>query len=409
MTPHTRNGMLARWRMVAFAWLLCPLAVVVANARDEDPTSSTIAFRHFVANNATMTCTSDEHARPFNNQIRGVNLGGWMVLEPWITPSLFYQFLGAGVNQTAFDMYTFCDVLGAEEANRQLRRHWDTWVTEEIVQQLADSGAVNSFRLPIGDFQFVPYGPYAQCVEGGLEYVDRLLDWAYSRGISVLFDIHTAPGSQNGFDNSGKTNGFQWTSALSSDFAGLTTFEHWPIRTAEWIGTFDSDTATYSSINYVNIAHSLEVIQRIVDMYSGHPAVLGLEPLNEPWQYTPLDVLQRFYWEGYLIVKKSAPYWKYIMHDSFRLTVWGGFMDGCPDRALDTHIYQAWRDPGSRIDFYTDACRQKAAIALMENTFGPVIVGEWSLATDNCGTKRNNDMFFHCCLRLCPCLYTRNR
>jgi len=23
----------------------------------------------------------------------GVNLGGWMVLEPWIAPSLFYQFL----------------------------------------------------------------------------------------------------------------------------------------------------------------------------------------------------------------------------------------------------------------------------------------------------------------------------
>lgn len=24
----------------------------------------------------------------------GVNIGGWMVLEPWITPSLFYRFLG---------------------------------------------------------------------------------------------------------------------------------------------------------------------------------------------------------------------------------------------------------------------------------------------------------------------------
>ena len=24
----------------------------------------------------------------------GTNAGGWMVLEPWITPSLFYRFLG---------------------------------------------------------------------------------------------------------------------------------------------------------------------------------------------------------------------------------------------------------------------------------------------------------------------------
>ena len=32
----------------------------------------------------------------FNIQysMTGTALGGWMVLEPWITPSLFYQFLG---------------------------------------------------------------------------------------------------------------------------------------------------------------------------------------------------------------------------------------------------------------------------------------------------------------------------
>jgi hypothetical protein len=101
--------------------------------------------------------------------------------------------------------------------------------------------------------------------------------------------------------------------------------------------------------------------------------------------------LQRFYWEGYLIVKKRAPYWKYLMHDSFRLDpkIWGGFMDGCPERALDTHIYQAWRNPDSRIGYYTDACSQKRSIAAMERAFGPVIVGEWSLATDNCAMWLN--------------------
>lgn len=117
-------------------------------------------FLHFVAMNDTQTCVGDKHATPFNNQIRGVNLGGWMVLEPWITPSLFYQFLGQGEGHVAFDTYTFCEVLGPEEANKQLRRHWETWVTEDIVQQLVDSGAVNSLRLPIGDYMYKPYGPY---------------------------------------------------------------------------------------------------------------------------------------------------------------------------------------------------------------------------------------------------------
>ena len=39
----------------------------------------------------------------------GTNAGGWMVLEPWITPSLFYQFLDKGNGTAGFDMYTFCD------------------------------------------------------------------------------------------------------------------------------------------------------------------------------------------------------------------------------------------------------------------------------------------------------------
>jgi len=62
-------------------------------------------FLHFLAYNESRSCSGDAHALPFNNQIRGVNLGGWMVLEPWITPSLFYQFLGKDEKTTAVDMH----------------------------------------------------------------------------------------------------------------------------------------------------------------------------------------------------------------------------------------------------------------------------------------------------------------
>ena len=85
-----------------------------------------------------------------------------MVLEPWITPSLFYQFLGKGVGEVGMDHYSFCEVLGPKEGNKQLRRHWESWVTEEIIEELAGSGAVNSLRVPVGDFMFEPYGPYGE-------------------------------------------------------------------------------------------------------------------------------------------------------------------------------------------------------------------------------------------------------
>jgi glucan 1,3-beta-glucosidase len=203
--------------------LLPSLLALALSASSLSPISAT-TFKHFIPHNETQTCTADEHAMPFNNQIRGVNLGGWMVLEPWITPSLFYQFLGKDEKTTATDIYSFCKVLGKEEGNKQLRRHWDHWVTEEIIEQLKDSGAVNSLRLPVGDWMYVPYGPYVGCTDGALDYVDNLLDWAHANGLSVLLDIHGIKDSQNGFDNSGQCQGFEWTSILNTVPAGDVTF-----------------------------------------------------------------------------------------------------------------------------------------------------------------------------------------
>ena len=155
---------------------------------DESPDDA-IQFKHFVAHNKTMTCSADEHALPFNNQIRGTNLGGWMVLEPWITPSLFYQFLGADENSTAFDMYTFCEVLGPKEGNKQLRRHWKTWVTEAHIETMYHSGAVNSLRLPVGDFMYKPYGPYGKrmCIQLISSRVILLLTFLLLLFVQLLF------------------------------------------------------------------------------------------------------------------------------------------------------------------------------------------------------------------------------
>lgn len=70
-------------------WLGSVLVKGDGNTTSSTDDADSTQFMHFVAHNKTMTCSADEHARPFNNQVRGVNLGGWMVLEPWITPSMF--------------------------------------------------------------------------------------------------------------------------------------------------------------------------------------------------------------------------------------------------------------------------------------------------------------------------------
>eukprot|EP00965_Chrysotila_dentata_P109005 3601031-Pleurochrysis_carterae.AAC.3 len=96
---------------------------------------------------------------PLHLDVRGVNLGGWMVLQPWITPSLFYQFEGRPPDRTAMDMHSFCEVLGPQEGNRQLREHWRKWVTEREIRKIAEQG-LNTVRVPVGDWMWLPYDPY---------------------------------------------------------------------------------------------------------------------------------------------------------------------------------------------------------------------------------------------------------
>jgi glucan 1,3-beta-glucosidase len=40
-------------------------------------------------------------------------------------------------------------------------------------------------------------------IQGQLPYLDKAVDWAGRYGLKVIIDLHGAPGSQNGFDNSG--------------------------------------------------------------------------------------------------------------------------------------------------------------------------------------------------------------
>jgi len=332
-------------------------------------------------------------------KVMGPNLGGWLVLEPWITPSLFYQFLNSddvwGTDSpahTGMDSFTFCSALGPVEGNKQMRRHWKTWVREEDIKSIADSGA-NALRIPVGDWMYVPYGPYIGCMDGALDELARVLDLCQKYKIKVLLDIHAVRFSQNGFDNSGQALAIRWTEMSSQDVLDpYTTFEHWPIRSADWIGKFDLATGSYPEINTTNIDVTLSVVKKMVDLHKDHPAIWGLEPVNEPWQSIPLEPLKKFYWDAYHIVRKGQPKWMFVMHDSFRgyPAAWWDFMRGCPQKAMDSHIYQAWNRPGIIQTYHANACNFRGGVRVMEDLLDmPIIVGEWSLATDNCAMWLN--------------------
>ena len=298
-------------------------------------------------------------------RVRGVNLGGWLVLERWMKESLF-----AGVQGR--DETAFCVQLGREAASRRLREHWDTWITEADFAWIADHG-FNAVRIPVGHWIFGSasgylyherYGadphPY---VDGGIERLDRAFDWAERHGLTVLVDLHCAPGCQNAFDNGGLEGVCDWwKKAEYVDFAVLT-------------------------------------LERLAARYGRRKALYGIETLNEPRWDVPDDVLQYFNRRAYAAIRKHCPpeNGAVVLHDGFRgpriAEVFGGRYPEPAFRnvVLDIHRYQCFDDGLRALDAAGNVRQAEGPQAdefrELESAVLWTVCGEWSLGT---GGKRND-------------------
>lgn len=146
-------------------------------------------------------------------RINGVNLGNWLVLERWMKPGIF------AASGEADEIWLHRATKSAE-LEALLTRHRDTYITEADFRNIAAHGC-NLVRIPVPYFVFgdVPGHP------GCTEYLDRAFDWAERTGLKILIDLHTVPGSQNGFDNGGLTAA--WC-------AGIVARERSPMRWMCW-------------------------------------------------------------------------------------------------------------------------------------------------------------------------------
>lgn len=270
-------------------------------------------------------------------ELHGVNLGGWLVLEPWMTPALF-------LDSGAVDEYSWCEP-GLGERDAALLQHRHTFITEADIAWLAERG-VNALRVPIPYWAFGDVGPYRGCTE----QIDWLLAMASKYRMGVLLDLHTAPGSQNGDAHSGRKGRVDWTVAD-------------------------------------NIDQTLTVLRRIADRYAAHPNVIGLELLNEPSPAIDHDTLLDFYQTAIQLIRRGSPDTLVVVSDAYRPRDWLGSSLGEYDNVwLDVHLYQVFSDADKRLDIHKHIKKAKyewaELITGLQQTV-PVIVGEWSAALDN--------------------------
>ena len=306
------------------------------------------------------------YKKPTHTPIHGVNLGNWLVLERWMEPK---GEPGPFKGTKADDEFGLRRDLEPDELATRLQEHRQSYVTEQTFAWLAEQGC-NLVRLP------VPYYVFGNPThESCIEYVDSAMSWAEACGIPVLIDLHTVPGGQNGFDNGGTS--------------GLCTWH----------------------LESLQIRQTMAVLERLADRYATHPALFGIEAMNEPASPRifkgsmarygaahpervgrsapiPHAVLAQFYRLVYERLRPIlGPEVALVFHDQFQLNAWNSFMPAnrYPNVWLDTHQYVGTLAASLKIKTlfgHVMAARAMGLRIAMAQRHHPVLVGEWSLGNN---------------------------
>ncbi len=303
--------------------------------------------------------------------ITGVNLGGWLVLERWITPQVF-----AGTE--AQDEITLCEQLDEVSRNERLSRHRQTFIAEADFARIARYG-LGLIRIPVPFHVFGDVAPFPSC----LTHLDDAFDWAERHGLAVLIDLHTVPESQNGHDGGG--------------LAGVCRWHQHP----------------------EHVEYALTVLQRLTARYRQRPALWGIEVINEPisaLMWNLIDVPQRyppadpkravgsepvptafiidFYHAAYERIRSVSEDVRIVFHDAFRIEELLPILTrpSFTRIAVDVHLYLMHHTmaagPRNLAGYQHHIQTDFAARIRNASSHVDVLVGEWSLGTGSPNVHR---------------------
>ncbi|OQR87696.1 hypothetical protein ACHHYP_08187 [Achlya hypogyna] len=285
--------------------------------------------------------------------LRGVNLGGWLVAEDWMTQDAPI-WSNVPANASALGEYHAMQTLG-HRGQAAFDKHRSTFITEADVAAVATT-KFNTVRVPVGywlqDCSKVHDERYRRECNGfakhSLQYLDALVNkWALKHNVAVLISLHGAPGSQNGKDHSGVVDGIQW-----------------------------GDNASVQATK--DFAHFL------VERYQHAPAFLGLGLLNEPSVDLDLKTLVKYYADVYHDIRSFSDC-ILVMMPQLQLQLTGQLED--LDRSytnvwVEWHPYLIWGyEEYDEDDLMNAEGIDALAKAIRKWKGHPLLFGEWSFVT----------------------------
>ncbi|EIW85436.1 glycoside hydrolase family 5 protein [Coniophora puteana RWD-64-598 SS2] len=302
---------------------------------------------------------------PGTTRIFGISIGGWLVTEPFIVPSLYEKYINAST--VAVDEWTLSTNMRADTSNggiNQLEDHYKTFITEQDFAEMAGAG-FNYVRIPLPYWAIEVWDgePFLEGV--AWQYFLKAIQWCRKYGLRINLDFHSLPGSQNGWNHSGKL--------------GSINVLNGPMGVAN----------AQRSLDYIRILAefiSQPEYSDVVTMFS-----VTNEPAANDFGQDPLE---RYYVQAYNIVREASgtgagkgPY--IVLHDGFvGLPQWTGFLPNSDRVALDEHPYLCFSTQSDApITSYTSTpCNAWGSEFNTSNgAFGLTISGEFSNAVTDCG------------------------
>ncbi|KAJ7702289.1 glycoside hydrolase superfamily [Mycena rosella] len=298
------------------------------------------------------------------DKIRGVNIGGWLVTEPFIAPALYQNVQATTTTITVIDEWTLIQAGGTAA----LEDHYKTFITEQDFMQIAAAG-LNFVRIPLGYWAIEVLDGENFLPKTSWTYFLKAIQWARKYGLRINLDLHALPGSQNGWNHSGR------------------------------LGTYN---VLYGPMGIANAQRSLDYIRIIAEFisqpeYQDVIAMFGVT--NEPQgNQIGQDNLSRYYLQAYNNVRTATgtgqgngPFVSF--HDGFLgLANWAGFLPNADRASMDLHPYLCFSSQSTNpiTTYLTTPCSSwgQEFNDTMAN-FGFVVAGEFSNAVTDCGLYVN--------------------
>lgn len=170
--------------------------------------------------------------------LRGVNLGGWLIIETWMTPAD-----SSGLPDNFSIIQTLDNRFGVATEQSLIKTYEQSWITTADLDNIRAEG-MNAIRVPIWWANFETLN--GQWRSDAFTMLDWVVSQAAARGIYTIIDMHGVVGAQSTSQDTGQQNtNTYWTSSADQ-------------------------TATN------------QLMMKIAAHYTGNPNVAAYDLLNEP-------------------------------------------------------------------------------------------------------------------------------